>query len=79
MSGFTVGVIHEQVECRVQCRVESRVQCRVEFKNYRFGFISGFSRRKNSSRVVYEIMRSAMSEHIYVEILDYIAVLCLSA
>ncbi len=27
MSGFTVGVIYEQVECRVQCRVESRVEC----------------------------------------------------
>ncbi len=34
MSGFTVGVIHEQVECRVQCRVESRVECRVECRAY---------------------------------------------
>ena len=34
MSGFTVGVIYEQVECRVQCRVESRVECRVECRAY---------------------------------------------
>ena len=30
-SGFTVGVIYEQVECRVQCRVECRVECRAYF------------------------------------------------
>ncbi len=34
MSGFTVGVIYEQVECRVQCRVESRVESRVECRAY---------------------------------------------
>ena len=34
MSGFTVGVIYEQVEYRVQCRVESRVECRVECSAY---------------------------------------------
>ncbi len=47
MSGFTVGVIYEEVEYRVQCRVESRVECRVECRAY-FTVVKDYTIKTNS-------------------------------
>ncbi len=49
MSGFTVGVIYEQVECRVQCRVESRVECRAYFTVVLYIYI--YFRRQQQTEV----------------------------